>query len=364
MPAAELPDHEPHLRPGPRRRRALPAGRAGAADAGRRPAAAARAGRAPASAPASPSPGSLRRRRAGDGRAHRPGATSPPAPWSTPPAPGAARSPRSPGCDLPVLPAPRRSSWSPSRCRRWSATRSTPPSTSPTSPATTRPGDLARSSRAPAAGTVLIGASRERVGFDRAISLPVLRRLAAAGGRGCSPCSPTCTVIRSLLRLPAVLPRPPAGHRPGSARPRAAARVRPRGRRHRAGRGDRRTCSPRCSPAPAPALDLEPLPARPVRGGPRRTPRAARAASTSTAGPSPFGRARASARRCRRAASAPGAPPGSAGGRAACSAASASASTAWSRSTGGPTSGPAWSRPRPGAVARTQEGAGRADQRV
>jgi len=29
------------------------------------------------------------------------------------------------------------------------------------------------------AGTILIGASRERVGFDRAVSLPVLRRLAA-----------------------------------------------------------------------------------------------------------------------------------------------------------------------------------------
>ena len=32
-------------------------------------------------------------------------------------------------------------------------------------------------------GTVLIGASRERVGFDTTISIPVVRRLAAAGGR-------------------------------------------------------------------------------------------------------------------------------------------------------------------------------------
>ena len=109
------------------------------------------------------------------------GATSTPRPSSTRPAPGAARWPPCAGVP-PARPARgAASSWSPSRCRRRSGTRCTPPTTWPTSPATRRRCRPRRSSRAPPPGPVLIGASRERVGFDRTFSLPALRR--AGGGR-------------------------------------------------------------------------------------------------------------------------------------------------------------------------------------
>jgi len=48
------------------------------------------------------------------------------------------------------------------------------------------------------AGTVLIGASRERVGFDRQVSLPVLRRLAARA-IGVFPFLAETALLRSYL---------------------------------------------------------------------------------------------------------------------------------------------------------------------
>jgi D-hydroxyproline dehydrogenase subunit beta len=47
-------------------------------------------------------------------------------------------------------------------------------------------------------GTVLIGASRERVGFDRSVSIPVLRRLAAQAV-GLFPFLADVTLLRSYL---------------------------------------------------------------------------------------------------------------------------------------------------------------------
>ena len=66
-----------------------------------------------------------------------------------------------------------------------------------------------------------------------------------------------------LPRVPAVLPRPPAGHRPRSAGARAVARLRPRGRGHRAGPGDRSPHRP--EPSRATATDLPLHPFRPER---------------------------------------------------------------------------------------------------
>ncbi|MBS2963125.1 FAD-binding oxidoreductase [Actinocrinis puniceicyclus] len=68
-----------------------------------------------------------------------------------------------------------------------------------------------------ASGPVLIGASRERVGFERGVSLPVLRRLAAAA-IGLFPALATVDAIRAYLgfrpylpdHLPAIGPDPRA----------------------------------------------------------------------------------------------------------------------------------------------------------
>jgi glycine/D-amino acid oxidase-like deaminating enzyme len=67
------------------------------------------------------------------------------------------------------------------------------------------------------AGTVLIGASRERVGFDRSVSIPVLRRLAAQA-IGVFPFLADVTLLRSYLgfrpycpdHLPVIGPDPRA----------------------------------------------------------------------------------------------------------------------------------------------------------
>ena len=75
-----------------------------------------------------------------------------------------------------------------------------------------------------ASGTVLIGSSRERVGFDRTVSLPVLAQLAAKA-IALFPMLASVKVMRSYLGFRPVLPRPPAGHRtttrelPGSGTP-------------------------------------------------------------------------------------------------------------------------------------------------
>ncbi len=61
-------------------------------------------------------------------------------------------------------------------------------------------------------GTVLIGASRERVGFDPAISTPVLARLARQATR-LFPMLERVRRAARLPRLPALLPGPPAGDR-------------------------------------------------------------------------------------------------------------------------------------------------------
>ena len=88
---------------------------------------------------------------------------------------------------------------------------------------------------ATAAGTVLIGSSREQVGFDDRVR-----------GRGCCassrprrcglfPFLAGASVMRSVRRVPAVRARPPARDRRRPAAARAVARDRARGRRHRAG---------------------------------------------------------------------------------------------------------------------------------
>ena len=88
-------------------------------------------------------------------------------------------------------------------------------------------------------GPVLIGSSRERVGYDRTISVPVLRQMAREAVRLFPGAGPGAR-DPGLRGLPAVLSRPPAGHRPRSPARGAGARLRARGRGHRAGPGHRR----------------------------------------------------------------------------------------------------------------------------
>ena len=193
-------------------------------------------------------------------------ATSRPAPWSTPPAPGAARSPR----------------WPASTCRSCPrrgfvlVTEPLPPLIRHKVYAADYVADVASDDaglettavvEGTRAGTVLIGASRERVGFDRTMSLPVVRRLAAQAVR-LFPVLADVSLMRSLRRLPAVLPRPPAGDRRRSAGARAAARVRARGRGHRARHRHRAPARPgarRRRARPRPGA----LPPRALRGGRR-----------------------------------------------------------------------------------------------
>ena len=104
------------------------------------------------------------------------------------------------------------------------------------------------------AGTVLIGASRERVGFERAMPLPVVRRLAAQALRlfpvladvallrsypGFGRTAPTTSRSSAPTRGPRGCCTPAATRARVSASPRA-----------------RRTCSRRCSPAPLPEASL------------------------------------------------------------------------------------------------------------
>ena len=206
-----------------------------------------------------------RRRRRGARGARPTGATSTPRRSSTPPGLGR-RSGRAGGRTA-AGPAPARlRPRHRTAAAAGSGTRCTPPTTSPTWPATRRPCRPPRSSRAPPAGPVLIGASRERVGFDRSVSLPALRALAA----GRDPAVPVPRRVRAMRAyagfrpyLPDHLPVDRSG--PPGARP--LPRVRPRGRRHRPVPGTGHLVAGLLSGA-RPALDLRPVPSRPLsRGG-------------------------------------------------------------------------------------------------
>ena len=82
-------------------------------------------------------------------------------------------------------------------------------------------------------GTILIGASRERVGFDRAFSRAAAARL-ARGAIALFPVLAGVQVMRSYLGFRPYCPDHLPIIGPGPARAGAMARDRPRRRRHRA----------------------------------------------------------------------------------------------------------------------------------
>ena len=245
--AARLRELEPHLAPGPRRRRALPAGRAGAADARRRPPAAGRRAPARRCAPATPSPAccapgggspgcapraaTIGGRRGGQRRRHL----------------GRARSPRWPASTCrccprrgfilvtePLPPLIRHKVYSADYVANVAATRPA----CETSP-------VVEGTRA---GTVLIGASRERVGFDRAHarcrSCARLAAQAVAAVPGARPTSRCCASTgASGPYCPDHLPVVGADPRAPGCCTRAATRARASGSPPATGAADRAACS-------------------------------------------------------------------------------------------------------------------------
>lgn len=89
-----------------------------------------------------------------------------------------------------------------------------------------------------AAGPVLIGASRERVGFDRTVSTEVLHRLAAQA-TALFPVLAGVRALRTYVGFRPYLPDHLLYHRPRSAGARSAARLRSRGRGNRSRPGHR-----------------------------------------------------------------------------------------------------------------------------